>query len=48
MFRLVAKRREVSYQRVDQLVLPDTFRLTDGASWTPCTGAGRAARRSRA
>ncbi|BCJ71508.1 hydrolase [Catellatospora sp. IY07-71] len=40
MFRLVAKGGQVTYRRVDRLVLPDTFRLRSGASWTPCLEPG--------
>ncbi|MFD0594952.1 phytase [Catellatospora coxensis] len=40
MFRLVAKGAKVSYQRVDRLLLPDTFALRGGGSWTPCLEPG--------
>lgn len=40
MFRLVAKGATVTYRRVDRLVLPDTFALKDGSSWTPCLEPG--------
>ncbi|WP_144119711.1 phytase [Catellatospora sichuanensis] len=40
MFRLVAEGGKVSYRRVDRLVLPDTFRLSGGGSWTPCLEPG--------
>ncbi|NUT32121.1 MAG: phytase [Hamadaea sp.] len=40
MFRLVAQGAAVTYTKVDTLVLPHTFTLPDGSSWTPCLEPG--------
>ncbi len=40
LFKLVAKGATVTYQRVDRLTLPSTFRLPDGSAWSPCADPG--------
>ncbi|MEJ7634375.1 phytase [Aeromicrobium sp.] len=40
MFKLVAERGRVSYRKVDTLTFPDTFRLPDGSTWSPCEDPG--------
>ncbi|MEV0459780.1 phytase [Catellatospora methionotrophica] len=40
MFRLVAQGSRVSYRRVDRLVLPSTFALKGGGTWSPCLEPG--------
>lgn len=40
LFRLVATPAGVSYRPVDTLHFPDTFRLPDGTSWSPCEDPG--------
>lgn len=40
LFRLVASGATVTYQRVDLLSLPSTFRLPDGSTWSPCADPG--------
>jgi 3-phytase len=40
LFELVARGATVTYRRADSLTLPDTFRLPDGTSWSPCADPG--------
>lgn len=40
IFRLLARDARVTYRRVDTLEFPDTFRLPDGTTWTPCEDPG--------
>ncbi|PZF95637.1 phytase [Micromonospora deserti] len=40
VFRLVERAGRVTYRPVDRLVLPSTFTLPDGGSWSPCTDPG--------
>jgi len=40
LFRLQPRGHHVSYQRVDTLDLPSTFRLPNGARWQPCDEPG--------
>jgi 3-phytase len=40
LFRLIGTKAGVSYRRVDTLAFPDTFRLPDGTSWSPCEDPG--------
>lgn len=41
LFRLVADRDgKISYRAVKQLVLPSTFRLSNGSTWSPCEDPG--------
>ncbi len=40
LFRLKPVGDKVSYQRLDTLDLPSTFRLPNGTSWTPCDEPG--------
>ncbi|MEV4510225.1 phytase [Dactylosporangium sp. NPDC049525] len=40
LFKLVAKGSAVTYQRVDRLTLPSTFRLPNGSTWSPCADPG--------
>ncbi|GAA3737012.1 phytase [Plantactinospora mayteni] len=40
LFRLVARHGKMSYQRVDGLTLPASFRLPDGSQWQPCADPG--------
>ncbi|MFI7213671.1 phytase [Micromonospora maritima] len=40
LFRLVERAGRVSYRQVDRLVLPSTFTLPDGTTWSPCTDPG--------
>ncbi|MFJ6196057.1 phytase [Micromonospora sp. NPDC092111] len=40
VFRLVERAGRVSYRPVDRLVLPSTFTLPDGSTWSPCTDPG--------
>ncbi|GAB3074737.1 phytase [Micromonospora schwarzwaldensis] len=40
LFRLVERAGRVSYRPVDRLVLPSTFTLPNGATWSPCTDPG--------
>ncbi|GAB1690950.1 phytase [Krasilnikovia sp. M28-CT-15] len=40
LLELVARDGRVSYEREDSLRLPSTFRLPNGANWTPCAEPG--------
>ena len=40
LFRLVADRGRVGYRRVDTVTFPQTFRLPNGDSWSPCEDPG--------
>lgn len=40
LFKLVAQRGRVTYRPVDTLAFPDTFRLPNGRSWSPCEDPG--------
>jgi 3-phytase len=40
LFKLVARGGTVTYRRVDTLTFPDTFRLPDRTTWSPCGEPG--------
>jgi 3-phytase len=40
LFRLKAYKTHVTYEKLDTLDLPSTFRLPNGTSWTPCDEPG--------
>ncbi|WP_217361339.1 phytase [Aeromicrobium stalagmiti] len=40
LFKLVATKGRVTYERVDTLAFPDTFRLPNGSTWSPCEDPG--------
>lgn len=40
IFRVVKAGHRYTYRKVSGLALPDTFRLPDGTTWTPCADPG--------
>lgn len=40
LFKLIAAKDGVTYRRVDTMAFPDSFRLPDGTTWSPCGDPG--------